>query len=91
MPKPALSFTELPYRPDSCAWFERIRQLPAPLFLDSCYPHSRAGRFDILTADPLETCELSPGSAGSYEDVSRYFDELLERHRQACEGVVGAP
>ena len=45
---------EVPYCPDGCELFERIRDMPRPAFLDSSSPHASAGRYDILTAQPLE-------------------------------------
>ncbi|MDO6562161.1 aminodeoxychorismate synthase component I [Amphritea sp. 1_MG-2023] len=42
----------LPYLPSSIPYFERIRHLPAPVFLDSGKPASLYGQYDILSADP---------------------------------------
>ncbi|MET0065144.1 MAG: aminodeoxychorismate synthase component I [Candidatus Thiodiazotropha sp.] len=42
----------LPYHPDSTVLFEAIRDLPWPVFLDSGYPDSTQGRYDILAAGP---------------------------------------
>ncbi len=47
-----LHLHEVPYSPDSCELFERIRDLPAAALLDSAFPHSVAGRYDVLAADP---------------------------------------
>lgn len=48
--------TPLPYTPDSTYWFEKIRQLPWPVFLDSnCSTLSQNARYDILTANPVKT------------------------------------
>lgn len=44
---------ELPYDPDSSHLFDKIRDLPWPIFLDSSAPHSSQGRYDILTANPF--------------------------------------
>lgn len=92
-----LFLDELPYRPDSCGWFERLRDLPAPLFLDSCYPHSRHGRFDILMADPAEDLSFTCSNSTSYDDILKYFNGLevaLESASQAdtlpfCGGLAG--
>ncbi|MDJ0878116.1 MAG: aminodeoxychorismate synthase component I [Halieaceae bacterium] len=67
---------ELPYHPDSCTWFLRLRDLPRPLFLDSCYPHSSRGRFDILLADPRETIDFTCEITTSYKDIVKYFHDL---------------
>lgn len=45
-----LAARALPYEPDSAAVFERLLDLPAPVFLDS--GGARRGRYDILAAAP---------------------------------------
>lgn len=47
--------TEVPYRPDSSVLFARIAQRPWAVFIDSGRPHTQAGRYDILAADPYST------------------------------------
>lgn len=42
----------LPYLPNSTHYFERIRHLAAPVFLDSGKPAGLYGRYDIIAADP---------------------------------------
>lgn len=42
----------LPYLADSCRWFELLRELQWPIFLDSGSGAFAAGRYDILTAAP---------------------------------------
>ena len=49
---------EIPYTPDSCELFERLRDLPHAALLDSSHPHASAARFDILTAAPWTTWML---------------------------------
>ncbi len=79
---------ELPYHPDSSAYFESVRQLPGPLLLDSSHPHTQAGRFDILTADPVENLEFYYNKSTTYEDVETYFRTLLKVHSNYCGGLV---
>lgn len=43
----------LPYLPNSTHYFERIRHLAAPVFLDSGKPAGLYGRYDIIAADPV--------------------------------------
>ena len=45
----------LPYYPDSAELFAAIASKPWAIFLDSGYPHSQQGRFDIIVADPVCT------------------------------------
>ncbi|MBT5292869.1 MAG: hypothetical protein HOL40_04005, partial [Cellvibrionales bacterium] len=49
--KPHANAIDIPYMPDSCRYFERLRPLPYPVLLDSNAQDS-AGRFDIITASP---------------------------------------
>ncbi len=46
---------EVPYLQDSSLVFERLIDLPWAVFLDSGFPRSRQGCFDILTAMPYRT------------------------------------
>ena len=43
----------LTYQSNSCDYFNAIRHLPQPIFLDSCAPHSLGGRYDIIAANPV--------------------------------------
>jgi len=45
----------LPYFPDSSLLFSTLAQRPWAVFLDSGYPYSRQGRYDIIAADPICT------------------------------------
>ncbi len=45
----------LPYFVDSAALFSSIAGQPWSVFLDSGYPYSNQGRYDIIAADPLCT------------------------------------
>lgn len=46
---------EIPYRADSTPCFAPLAEQAWSVFLDSGYPLTRAGRYDILTADPYVT------------------------------------
>ncbi len=78
---------ELPYQPDSCALFARVRHLPGALLLDSCHPHSRAGRFDIFTAGPLEQYPIYSNNTDSYSDYLNYFDSIRQAHERSFSGI----
>lgn len=45
----------LPYFPDSSLLFSAIALRPWSVFLDSGYPYSNQGRYDIIAADPICT------------------------------------
>jgi para-aminobenzoate synthetase component 1 len=81
---------ELPYRPDSCTLFERIRDLPAALLLDSGRPASVQGRYDILMADPIENVSYSQTNSTSYTDIEKYFAEIVKVHSSFSKGLVTA-
>ena len=48
---------ELPYKPDSADYFEAIRDLSWPVFLDSANTDLDSGRYDIMAADPFITLQ----------------------------------
>ncbi len=79
---------ELPYQPDSCSLFECIRELPGALLLDSAYPHSQAGRFDILTACIEESNPFSSSLTDTYDSIDKYFIDLKDMHNEHCQGLV---
>ncbi|MCX2981220.1 aminodeoxychorismate synthase component I [Halieaceae bacterium IMCC14734] len=78
---------ELPYQPDSCAVFERIRDLPGAVFLDSSFPHCQAGRYDIITADPVHTESIKLSTSNSYDAVVNSFEEQRQLHRELFGGI----
>jgi len=45
----------LPYIQDSSQYFQRLRPSGSAVWLDSCQPAAPSGRFDILSAAPVET------------------------------------
>jgi para-aminobenzoate synthetase component 1 len=55
MPSPKPVITALPYFSDSATLFSHIAHKPWAVFLDSGYPHSQQGRYDIIAADPVCT------------------------------------
>ncbi|MEM1113569.1 MAG: aminodeoxychorismate synthase component I [Pseudomonadota bacterium] len=68
---------EVPYTPDSCELFELIRELPGAVLLDSAFPHSVAGRYDIMTAAPAAIM-AGPPRGSSLREVTRWFSQLGE-------------
>lgn len=55
MPSPKPFITALPYFSNSAVLFSHIAHKPWAVFLDSGYPHSQQGRYDIIAADPVCT------------------------------------
>ena len=65
----------MPYRPDARRYYQQIRDLPWPVWLDSGFPESGGGRYDIIAADPYLTLvdhggRLSTGPAGEPPEVT---------------------
>jgi para-aminobenzoate synthetase component 1 len=60
--RPAGRVVRLDYHPDSARYHARLRDLPWAVWLDSGFPGSAAGRYDIMAADPY--CTLD-GRAGA--------------------------
>lgn len=83
----SIHLEEIPYCPDSCELFERIRDLPRPVFLDSSFPHATSGRYDILTAAPgsTEVPTLPPGA--TERECHTFFRELNRFHQEYYEGI----
>ncbi|MDG2412249.1 MAG: chorismate-binding protein, partial [Halioglobus sp.] len=78
---------EIPYYADSCELFERIRDLPRAVFLDSSFPHAASGRYDLLAANPSAT-NLPQLAAGAGEVACRsWFDELARFHQAHYHGI----
>lgn len=50
---------ELPYSPDSSTLFARIAHDPWAIYLDSGWPGSQYGRYDIMTASPYSMLSVS--------------------------------
>lgn len=86
-----LNLTELPYQPDSCLYFERIRELPCAIILDSNSDHGASGRYDILAADPMAAAPAPDNEAADVPAARRYFAQLAEFHAEHFQGFDAAP
>ncbi len=100
--KKTVSLEELSYCPDSCLVFEKLRNLPDAVFLDSAFPYCKTGRFDIMVADPSPT-PVQPLASASDKAWHSYYSDLSHFHRQHfgtvqpvsqdipfCGGILGA-
>lgn len=83
----------LPYLPHSTLYFERIRHLPAPVYLDSGKPAGRYGRYDIIAADPAvklsysnkETCVTrNSGNERLSGNPFKHLQTVFEQYQQQC-------
>ncbi|GAB5449752.1 MAG: aminodeoxychorismate synthase component I [Halioglobus sp.] len=85
--KKSVHIEEIPYLADSCALFERVREMPGAVMLDSCFPHAQSGRFDILSAEPMEDLPPPPPTAVNESECRAYFDELRRFHAAHFTGI----
>ncbi|MBK5001369.1 aminodeoxychorismate synthase component I [Pseudomonas sp. S31] len=61
---PTCTLHSLPYQPDPAAFFARLRQAPGAILLDSARPGAERGRFDLLSAWPLQHLQAQPDEHG---------------------------
>ena len=71
----SLHLEDIPYCPDVGQLFAPLRELPGAALLDSAFPFASCGRYDILTALPVQT--LSTPAPGSSEQSYRQFYSSL--------------
>jgi len=64
----------LPYQADPACFFERVHHQPGAVLLDSGRPVAHRGRYDVLSAWPLELLQPQEDEAGSV-----FFARLRER------------
>ncbi|MGF6391956.1 aminodeoxychorismate synthase component I [Pseudomonas plecoglossicida] len=61
---PTCTLHPLPYQPDPAAYFARLRRAPGAILLDSARPGAERGRFDLISAWPLQQLQARPDEAG---------------------------
>lgn len=61
---PTCTLHSLPYQPDPATFFARLRQAPGAILLDSARPGAERGRFDLLSAWPLQHLQAQPDEHG---------------------------
>ena len=70
----------LKYSVNTTQLFARISHKPWAMFLDSGYPESQYGRYDILVADPfitISTIENGTGAQGVYTEIVRNGEKTI--------------
>lgn len=92
----------LTYQADSSVLFDTLRDLPYPVFLDSAYPYSDRGRYDILSAAPLKILQFNidisngcDGNINAFRDIDALLNELAPLSEAAADlpfagGIIGA-
>ncbi|MDG2272204.1 MAG: aminodeoxychorismate synthase component I [Halioglobus sp.] len=81
---------EISYFSDSCELFERIRDLPRSVFLDSSFPYASSGRYDILTAQPCNTAPPSLAAGATEQQCRSFFVEMDLFHKDHYGGIQPA-
>ncbi|MGV2835348.1 aminodeoxychorismate synthase component I, partial [Pseudomonas shirazensis] len=61
---PTCTLHPLPYQADPAVWFARLRQAPGAILLDSARPGAERGRFDLLSAWPVEQLQTQADEDG---------------------------
>ncbi|MEE4144780.1 MAG: aminodeoxychorismate synthase component I [Halieaceae bacterium] len=82
----AVHLDDIPYQRDTCELFERIRDLPGAALLDSSFPYSTAGRYDILAANPVAQLPSLQQDADEAQ-CRAFFEDLGRYHRDRFAGI----
>lgn len=61
---PTCTLHPLPYQADPAVWFARLRQAPGAILLDSARPGAERGRYDLLSAWPVEQLQIQADEDG---------------------------
>ncbi|MEP6391135.1 MAG: aminodeoxychorismate synthase component I [Halioglobus sp.] len=77
----SLHLEDIPYCPDVGQLFAPLRDLPGAALLDSAFPFSSSGRYDILTALPAQTLS-TPAPGSSEESYLRFYNAVHELHQE---------
>ena len=62
----------LPYHANPAAYFSAIRHAPGAVLLDSGRPTAERGRYDLMSAWPLQELRVQAGETGAEENVDEY-------------------
>ncbi|QHQ40804.1 aminodeoxychorismate synthase component I [Microbulbifer hydrolyticus] len=88
-----LQIVSLPYSPNTGVAFTALADLPRPVWLDSGQPGARGGRFDILSADPVNNLTLNATDRDPFETLDDLLCELapqeVDQQIPFCGGAIG--
>lgn len=83
----------LPYSINTAAAFQAVSDLPAPVWLDSGRPLAAGGRYDIISADPIQTLTLTADSERPFAQLDDLLCELCPQEKNErlpfCGGAIG--
>ena len=89
----SLKIVSLPYSSNTPVAFQAIADLPVPVWLDSAQPQAPGGRFDILSADPIQTLQLQADTEDPFVQLDDLLCELSPLDSDAqlpfCGGAIG--
>ena len=88
--KQTVALDEIPYSHDSCEMYERLRDLPSPVLLDSSHPHAQGGRYDIISAEPSPAGVPILQVGASAGETASYFRELSRFQEEHFSGIQPA-
>ncbi|MDF2489949.1 MAG: para-aminobenzoate synthase subunit [Pseudomonas sp.] len=80
---PTCTLHPLPYQPDPAVYFARLRHAPGAVLLDSARPGAERGRFDLLSAWPLQHLQAAADESGL-----AYLQRLREGLAQLGEAQI---
>lgn len=83
----------LPYYPDSATLFSSLANLPWAVFLDSGYPNSQQGRYDIIASKPVCTLVTFNGTTTicSGDNITESIADPFELLKQQLAGFDCPP
>ena len=93
--QPLLIQETLPYTADSSHWLARVRDLGQPVWLDSARPFSQRGRYDIISAAPLQVIQAdNQGARDPFESVKDALQQQFTAAVPPCDwpfsgGAIG--
>jgi para-aminobenzoate synthetase component 1 len=92
---PTCSVHPLPYRANPADYFAAIRHAPGAVLLDSGRPSAERGRFDLLSAWPLDELTVAPDERGSdflqrlRNNLARLGEATLAHDLPFAGGLIG--
>lgn len=88
-----MKIVSLPYSINTAVAFQAVAELPAPVWLDSGLPLAPGGRYDIISADPIQTLALAVDSNDPFAQLDDLLCELCPQDSDAqlpfCGGAIG--
>ena len=81
----------LPYRANPADYFAAIRHAPGAVLLDSGRPSADRGRYDLLSAWPLEQLAVLPDESGERFPATPARQSDIDSAKLICQRVSTCP